>query len=252
MNQISQIRKMNIMLTGGRSRGHCGVVTLVLMALYGCSGTASDAAPGTAQMNEEQQTLYALGAALANNLRELDLTADERALVLAGFEDAAAGETTRVDVASFMPKIQALHEQRQTRAIAQERERGAAYLEQQAAQSGAVKTASGMVYRELKSGTGRQVTEGDTVTVHYEGTLLDGTVVDSSRKRGKPTQFRVNGVIACWREALLTMKGGGRSHIVCPADLAYGDGGSPPTIPRGATLVFDIEVIEVTDDSSGS
>ena len=203
-------------------------------------------------MNEEQQTLYALGAAMANNLRDLELTAEEQQFVLDGFKEAAAGEESRVDVTAFMPKIQALHYQRQARAIEQQRERGAAYLAQQATQSGAVKTTSGMVYREVSPGKGRAVVETDTVTVHYEGTLPDGTIVDSSRKRGKPTEFRVNGVIACWKEALLQMKVGGRSHIVCPPDLAYGDGGSPPAIPRGATLAFDIELIEVSKPAASS
>lgn len=265
MIQISQMTKLHIQ-SGDDARPHGrhrtgkegihryrGGIALLVM-LCGCSGSASDAAPANVTMNEEQQTLYALGAALANNLRELELTADERAFVLSGFQEVVEGKTARVDVTSFMPKIQALHQQRQTRSIEQQHERGAAYLAQQAAQSGAVTTASGLVYREVSPGAGREVTEHDTVTVHYEGTLPDGTVVDSSRKRGKPTQFRVNGVIACWKEALLRMKDGGRSHIVCPADLAYGDGGSPPAIPRGATLAFDIELIDVSkpDDSSGS
>ncbi|MBB6093482.1 FKBP-type peptidyl-prolyl cis-trans isomerase FkpA [Povalibacter uvarum] len=237
-----------------RRRTSVAVSALVLVSLCGCSGPAPDAAPVAAQLNEEQQTLYALGAALANNLRELELTADERAFVLAGFQESAAGEAARVDVTSFMPKIQSLHLQRQAKAIAQRREQGAVFLDQQAAQSGAMKTATGLVYQELTAGSGRGVAEHDTVTVHYEGKLPDGKVVDSSRKRAKPTQFRVNGVIACWKEALLRMNVGGRSRVVCPADLAYGNGGSPPVIPPGATLDFDIELIEVSkpDDPRGS
>lgn len=259
MTKISRITKFHIS-SGRMPRVHIqrGLAVLALAALCGCSGPATGAAPGTAQkdapkagqkqeqMNEEQQTLYALGAALANNLRELELTPSDREFVLAGFEEVTTGQTPRVDVAAFMQKIQMLHQQRQARTIAQRREQGAAYLEQQATQSGAVKTPSGMVYREVSAGTGRAVAEHDTVTVHYEGSLPDGTVADSSRKRGKPNEFRVNGVIACWKEALLKMKVGGKSHIVCPPDLAYGDGGSPPVIPPGATLTFDIELVKLS------
>lgn len=225
-----------------------GWMVVLALAAGGC------AKPESKALTEEERTLYALGAALANNLRELNLTPEERRVVLAGFDEASAGQAPRVDVAAEMPRIQTLHMKRQEAALAERRKEGAAFIARQAEESGAVKSDTGLVYRELKAGEGRQPGEHDTVTVHYEGTLIDGKVVDSSRKRGKPTQFRVNGVVACWKEALLKMHAGGRSQIVCPPDLAYGDGGSPPAIPPGATLKFDIELLEVAkpEDSQGS
>ena len=233
--------------------GWLGAVALGLVA---CAKPHSEEVPRAvgAGMTEEHRTLYALGAALANNLRELELDDEERRVVLAGFGEAAAGGRVRVDVASEMPRIQALRERRQLAAMAERRKQGAAFIEQQLLQTGTEKSASGLAYRQLTSGQGRQPSEHDTVTVHYEGSLIDGKVVDSSRKRGKPTQFRVNGVIACWREALLKMRVGGRSQIVCPPELAYGNGGSPPAIPPAATLLFDIELLDLSkpEDSRGS
>lgn len=233
---------------------HAWVVIAAAM-LSSCAKSAGDGPlQASGSMNEEQQTLYALGAALANNLRELELSAEDQRLIRQGFQDAVAGAPARVDVASFMPRIQGLRERRLAATIAARRKDGASFIERAAAQPGAVKTASGLVFRELTAGKGRQPAEHDTVTVHYEGTLPDGTVVDSSLQRGKPTQFRVNGVIACWKQALLMMRAGGKSHVVCAPDLAYGDGGSPPAVPPGATLQFEIELLAVAkpDDPRGS
>jgi FKBP-type peptidyl-prolyl cis-trans isomerase len=81
--------------------------------------------------------------------------------------------------------------------------------------------------------------------VNYEGTLIDGTVFDSSIKRGQPAVFNVGAVIPCWSEALMLMKVGGKSHVVCPAELAYGDRGAPPRIRPGSTLVFDIQLLDI-------
>jgi FKBP-type peptidyl-prolyl cis-trans isomerase FkpA/FKBP-type peptidyl-prolyl cis-trans isomerase FklB len=84
------------------------------------------------------------------------------------------------------------------------------------------------------------------VKVHYQGTLIDGTVFDSSLQRGEPVSFPLGNVIKCWTEGLQQMKVGGKSRLVCPANLAYGDRGSPPNIKPGATLVFEVELLEIT------
>jgi FKBP-type peptidyl-prolyl cis-trans isomerase FkpA len=120
-----------------------------------------------------------------------------------------------------------------------------AALDKAAAEPGAVKTPSGLVYRELTPGTGQSPTAADTVTVNYRGTLTDGTEFDSSYKRNQPAQFPLNRVIPCWTEGVQKMKVGGKSKLVCPANLAYGEQGSPPTIPGGATLVFEVELLGI-------
>ena len=120
-----------------------------------------------------------------------------------------------------------------------------AYLEKAAAEPGAVRTASGLIYRELRAGSGSSPTATDTVTVNYRGTLVNGTEFDSSYKRNEPASFPLNQVIPCWTEGVQKMKVGGKAELVCPASIAYGEQGSPPTIPGGATLIFEIELLRI-------
>jgi FKBP-type peptidyl-prolyl cis-trans isomerase FkpA len=119
------------------------------------------------------------------------------------------------------------------------------YLDKAAAQPGAVKTASGLVYRELKAGSGASPKASDTVKVNYRGTLENGTEFDSSYKRNAPVSFPLNQVIPCWTEGVQKMKVGGKSQLVCPASIAYGKEGRPPVIPGGATLTFEIELLGI-------
>ena len=97
----------------------------------------------------------------------------------------------------------------------------------------------------IKAGTGASPKVTDRVKVHYHGTLTDGTVFDSSLQRNEPATFPLNGVIPCWTEAVQLMKVGGKSRLVCPANIAYGDRGSPPVVRPGATLIFDVELLEI-------
>jgi FKBP-type peptidyl-prolyl cis-trans isomerase FkpA len=118
-----------------------------------------------------------------------------------------------------------------------------AALDKAAAEPGAIRTPSGLVYREIRAGTGESPKATDAVTVNYRGTLPNGTEFDSSYKRNEPAQFPLNQVIPCWTEGLQRMKVGGKSRLVCPANLAYGERGSPPDIPGGATLIFEVELL---------
>ena len=120
------------------------------------------------------------------------------------------------------------------------------YLEKAAAEPGAQKTASGLIYRELKAGTGASPKASDTVRVHYRGTLVDGKEFDSSYARNEPAEFPLNRVIPAWTEGVQKMKVGGKAQLVCPAHIAYGDRGAPPVIPGGATLVFEIELLGIS------
>jgi FKBP-type peptidyl-prolyl cis-trans isomerase len=108
-------------------------------------------------------------------------------------------------------------------------------------------TSSGLRYQDLSAGQGREATPGSTAVVHYTGWLTDGKKFDSSRDHGEPFAFRVGGgqVIAGWDEGVAGMKVGGRRKLVIPASLGYGQAGAPPVIPPGATLVFDVELLEV-------
>ena len=122
-------------------------------------------------------------------------------------------------------------------------EKNAAYLADNAKKAGVTVTGSGLQYREIKAGTGKQPGPTDEVTVHYQGTFINGKEFDSSYKRGEPISFPLDGVIAGWTEGLQLMKEGGKAELVIPQDLAYGRG--RPGIPPYQTLVFQVELIKV-------
>ncbi len=130
-------------------------------------------------------------------------------------------------------------------AAEEEKEASRAFLAEQAKANGAVQTASGLIYVEMTPGEGASPAATDTVKVHYHGTLRDGTVFDSSVDRGQPATFPLNRVIKCWTEGVQKMKVGGKSKLVCPSTIAYGDRGSPPKIKPGAALVFEVELLEI-------
>lgn len=194
---------------------------------------------------EEQKTLYAIGLAFSNGLAPFALTEAELEIVKAGMTDGVLNREKKVDLQAYGPKIQELQKSRATAVAAVEKKGGQAYLDKAAGEKGATKTASGLVMTTLKPGTGESPKATDKVKVHYHGTLTDGTVFDSSIQRGQPATFPLNQVIPCWTEGVQKMRVGGKSRLVCPAELAYGDRGAPPKIRPGATLVFEVELLEI-------
>ncbi|MEO8370229.1 MAG: FKBP-type peptidyl-prolyl cis-trans isomerase [Candidatus Solibacter sp.] len=192
---------------------------------------------------DDEKTVYALGLSIGQSLSMFNLTPSEIDIVKRAITDAA-NKKPEVELSEWGPKIDPLARAR-AGAVAEKQKAGsAAYLAKCAAEPGAVKTESGLVYRELKVGAGDSPKATDTVKVNYRGTLTDGTEFDSSYKRNEPAQFPLNGVIRCWTEGVQRMKVGGKSQLVCPSDIAYGDQGRP-SIPGGATLVFEIELLEI-------
>jgi len=111
---------------------------------------------------------------------------------------------------------------------------------------GATTTASGLIYRALKDGSGASPKATDTVKVHYQGTFPDGREFDSSYKRGAPLEFPLNGVIKCWTEGVQMMKVGGKAKLVCPPGIAYGARGAGNVIPPNATLNFEVELLGIS------
>ncbi len=195
--------------------------------------------------NDDEKTLYAIGAAISRNLASFNLTPEEVKIVQMGLSDGVAGGALKVNLEEFGPKIQTLATDRATKAAAKEKEASKGYLDKAATETGATKLPSGVIYIETAAGTGANPKATDQVKVHYHGTLTTGEVFDSSRERGEPVTFPLNGVIPCWTEGVQNMKVGGKAKLICPSDTAYGDRGAPPKIKPGATLVFEVDLLSI-------
>jgi FKBP-type peptidyl-prolyl cis-trans isomerase FkpA/FKBP-type peptidyl-prolyl cis-trans isomerase FklB len=242
--------------------GTLGVLA-ALLAIPSCrkAGTPSSAGSGASSettlspvtspgnggefKTEDEKTAYALGLYLSRSLVPLNLSEAELKLVVAGLSDGSTGKTPKVPIEVYGPKLNDFTKVRLEAAAAAEKKASIPFLEKAAAEKGAAKKPSGLIVREIKAGTGPSPKPGDKVKVNYEGSLRDGTIFDSSVKRGQPVVFQVGQVIPCWSEGLQTMKVGGKSRFVCPSPLAYGDSGSPPKIRPGAALSFDVELLEI-------
>lgn len=185
--------------------------------------------------SEDAKAFYCLGANVGRQLRELSiLSSDEIEAVLSGLRDILTGNPPQVDVQTYMPIASELFKARQAAASATTNAEQISFLESAAAGAGARQTDSGLVYVEKVAGDGKSPSASDTVMVHYEGKLIDGSVFDSSIARGEPISFPLSGVIPGWTEGLQLMKEGGKATLTIPADLGYGASGSPPTIPGTA------------------
>ncbi|MEO2198856.1 MAG: FKBP-type peptidyl-prolyl cis-trans isomerase, partial [bacterium] len=211
------------------------------------SGSMSSTATGGAPDTDDQKILNALGQALSQNLLPANLSADELAFVQRGLSDAVLGRDALVVLDEYGPQIQGFMESRVSVAADGELELANAFLEEQAGLDGAERTESGIIIQEMTVGTGANPAAEDTVSVHYHGTLRDGTVFDSSVDRGEPTTFPLTGVIPCWTEGVQRIAVGGKSRLVCPPDLAYGPQGRPG-IPGNAALVFEVELLEIVEN----
>ena len=207
------------------------------------SPAKSPAAPAATQMTDEQKTIYALGLTIAKQIAPFTLTPAEVEVLNRGIADGIAGKPA-VNLEEETPKIQTLYMARSQAAAEKQKAASAAYLTKAAAEPGAVKTESGLVYKDDRVGDGPSPKATDKVKVNYRGTLIDGTEFDSSYKRGEPASFPLNGVIPCWTEGVQKMKVGGKATLTCPASIAYGDRGTGG-IPGGATLVFEVELLAI-------
>jgi FKBP-type peptidyl-prolyl cis-trans isomerase len=182
---------------------------------------------------------------ISNSLATFELKPEELAMVQKGLSDGVNGVKSDIKPEEYGPKVQALQQGRMAAAGVKAAAAGVAFLDKASKEAGVTKTTSGIVIKQTKVGTGASPAATDKVKVNYEGRLIDGKVFDSSIARGEPAEFPLNGVIPCWTEGVQTMKVGGKAQFVCPSNLAYGERGSPPTIPPQSTLVFDVELLEI-------
>lgn len=194
---------------------------------------------------------YVIGANFNSDMAGLDMKMSSAAF-MQGIMDKNTGAESKVGgkEETLRNSLSSIMQERQQAKSAVDAEEfiaaGTAFIAEKAAESDVKSTPSGLHYKVLKPGTGASpASAADRVTVHYEGRLIDGTVFDSSIARGQPATFGLNQVIAGWTEGVQLMQEGSTYQFYIPYDLAYGLQGSPPNIPPGATLIFDVELIEI-------
>jgi FKBP-type peptidyl-prolyl cis-trans isomerase FkpA len=228
-----------------KSNSRWSAVTLAVPLLVLSCRAPEAPKPNLELKTEEEQVLYGLGLDIGRSISVFSLQPHELELVKLGLTDAVTQIPPKVDLDTMRPKLMELARKRSQASSEVEKQKGKTAVEKAAKEPGAEQLASGVVIKSLRPGTGASPIQTDAVKVHYEGRLLDGTVFDSSYKRNEPASFSLQGVVPCWTEGLQKMKVGEKAQLTCPSEAAYGEQGHPPTIPGGATLVFDVELLEV-------
>lgn len=223
------------------------MVTLLLMTIAaGCTATEEAAV----KLDDAKQKIsYTIGLNLGKDFVAQSVDIDAEAL-MAGVRDGLAGRAPRLTEEQMVAEVQAFREAMIVKQAAKQKEladknlaEGEAFLAKNAKEAGVVVLASGLQYKVLKDGTGPMPKADSIVSVHYRGTLIDGTEFDSSYERGEPLVLPVGGVIAGWTEALPLMKEGSKWQLYIPAALAYGAEGAPPVIGPNAALLFEVELV---------
>jgi len=230
----------------------CALFLGVAMVAGGCQKKDAAPSPATspaATMSEDEKAVYALGAAIGQQVTQqvkaLSLSPAEVETLKKAIAASLAGQKPEFEIAQYGPKLQARAEAQASTAAAAEKGKSAVFRDSAAAEPGAVKTASGLVFKTITPGKGASPKLTDVVQVNYRGTLVDGTEFDASAKHGGPATFRLNGVVPCWTEGIQRMKVGEKAKLVCPSEIAYGDRGNGQDIGPGATLVFEVELLGI-------
>jgi len=196
---------------------------------------------------EKDKLSYAIGLITAQQWKQKNIEVTP-AVVAAVIDDIQSGnkpQLSEVEVRAALDNFQNQQQEKAKLASDDNIAEGAVFLAKNKDNEGVIETDSGLQYQIIEPGEGANPLATDSVTVHYRGTLLDGTEFDSSHKRGQPATFPLNGVIAGWTEGVQLIKPGGKIKLFISSDLAYGDRGAPPTIGPGATLIFDVDLISI-------
>ena len=188
---------------------------------------------------------YALGMVIAHNLKGMGVSALDNAAFAQAVSDVMGGATTTMSDAEAQRTVSEFMQKQQAEAGKAVREAGEKFLAENAEKPGVVVLPSGLQYTVITEGTGAKPKATDRVKCHYEGTLTNGQVFDSSYRRGEPAVFPLNGVIAGWTEGVQLMAEGAQYRFFIPYHLAYGERGAGQSIPPYAALVFDVELIEI-------
>lgn len=188
---------------------------------------------------------YGLGMGIGQNLQSMGVKNMSLEDFMKGISDVLSGTKTEISHAEAQKVVNEHFQKLAEDAYAQNKSAGEAFLAENAKKEGVVTLPSGLQYKVINEGNGKKPSATDRVQCHYEGTLIDGTVFDSSVKRGEPAVFGVNQVIRGWVEALQLMQEGAKWRLYIPYDMAYGEHGAGEMIPPYSALVFDVELIKV-------
>jgi len=231
------------------------IAPLFAGALIACQEQAKEPAPVTLDTPEKRLS-YGIALRMSERMVADGMVMDVDAYAL-GMRDAFDGAEARLtdeeinaEMMAFQEKVEAEREAAQAQVSEGNAEAGAAFLAENAQREGIIVTESGLQYEVVTAGEGASPGRDDEVEVHYRGTLIDGTVFDSSYDRGQTVTFGVSQVIPGWTEALQLMKEGAKYNLYIPSDLAYGPGGAGQVIGPNATLIFEVELIKVLSDEA--
>ena len=196
-------------------------------------------------MTENEQVSYSLGVNIGSNLKQQGFEDINFEVFATALQDVFNDRALKIDLATGGQILNQYFQKIQEKKFSKNIEEGKAFLKANASKEGVITLPSGLQYKVLKEGNGPKPSASDQVTTHYHGTLIDGTVFDSSVQRGQPATFPVNGVIQGWVEALQLMPTGSKWQLYVPSDLAYGSRGASDDIGPNTTLIFDVELISI-------
>lgn len=233
-------------------------IAVLTVTVAGCQDDGSARGQGSELTSLNEKISYVFGINIGHQFQSQEIELDPDAVaqairdVNAGVEPRLSDEEMQTAMAEFQEQYEAkiaklqAEEQANFDAVAEKNRRaGEEFLQENAEKEGVVTLPSGLQYKIIEPGQGESPDASDTVTVHYRGTLIDGTVFDSSYDRGQPVSFPLQHVIPGWTEGLQHMKEGSKAELYIPSDLAYGPGGSGPVIGPNETLIFEVELLEV-------
>jgi len=223
------------------------VAAALLMSASSCKSTC-----GNANLKTDVDSMsYAIGVAngsgFAEQLKTIPGGEVNKSALIAGFTQALYEKDTKMTPEEAQEFLQTYFQNVTIREAAENKEEGEKFLEENGKRTGVVTTASGLQYEVITEGTGKKPTLSDKVSVHYHGTLIDGTVFDSSVDRGQPAEFGVTQVISGWTEGLQLMPVGSKYTLWIPAELAYGENGMGGAIKPNSTLVFEVELLSIVE-----
>jgi FKBP-type peptidyl-prolyl cis-trans isomerase FklB len=242
VDSASQIRNLK---GQPMNKNHSFIIMAAAMAAMATSAVAADKVDLKTDPEKNGYSVgYDIGRSIQRQLADLDAESMAR-----GLKDAVSGVPPALPAQEMEQRFAAVRQESAKKIVEKNKKDGEAFLAKNKGEKGVKTTASGLQYKVITPGKGKQPTAEDTVTVNYRGTLIDGTEFDSSYKRNQPATFPVKGVIAGWTEALQLMKEGSKWMLYIPSTLAYGERGAGPVIGPNSTLVFEVELLSISKSS---